>query len=490
MYLMMGLFSMSSAAQEQTGDREPYAAGKFYIDNPVELREQLGELFKKARPKQDDHVRAIIVPHAGYVFSGEVAASGFNQIPENANYDNVFVMASSHREAFKGASIYAKGDYITPLGKVRVNKKLAEELIRDNDIFSFQASAHKYEHSLEVQLPFLQYHLKNDFQIVPIVAGTQKLQDCAEIADALRPYFNENNLFVISTDFSHYPAYEDAKQIDSLTAAAITKNSVDALEQTLSANSSKNIDNLATSLCGWSSVFALLNLTRNQENLVYEDLQYMNSGDQAYGDKQQVVGYYSIAVYEKKKKDQEFELSAEDKKRLLSIARKTIKSYITEGNTPDIKHEEMTENLRMPLGAFVTLHKDGELRGCIGRFQPEEPLYAVVQQMAIAAATQDRRFSKVEADELKDIEIEVSVLTPMKRIDSIDEIELGKHGIYIKKGYASGTFLPQVADKTNWTLEEFLGHCAKDKARIGWKGWKNAEIYIYEALIFKEGQFD
>lgn len=488
MILMMGLFSMNSAAQGNAGDREPYAAGKFYTDNPVELKKQLGELFNRASPKQHDLLRAIIVPHAGYVFSGEVAASGFNQIPEDAKYENVFVIASSHREAYKGASIYSQGDYLTPLGIVKVSTELAKELITENDIFSFQNSAHTHEHSLEVQLPFLQYHLKNDFKIIPIVVGTQKMRDCEEIANALRPYFNENNLFVISTDFSHYPAYEDAKRIDSLTAEAIAKNSVDALKKTLGTNRSKNINNLATSLCGWSSVFSLLYLTRDDENLTYDKLQYMNSGDQVYGDKQQVVGYYSIAVYEKKKNEREFGLSADEKKRLLAIARKTIEVYIAEGNIPDVNPEQTSANLRMPLGAFVTLHKDGELRGCIGRFQPEEPLYAVVQQMAVAAATQDKRFSKVEKEELADIEVEISVLTPMKKIKTIDEIELGRHGIYIKKGYASGTFLPQVADKTNWTLEEFLGHCARDKARIGWKGWKNADIYIYEALIFSEGQ--
>jgi len=126
------------------------------------------------------------------------------------------------------------------------------------------------------------------------------------------------------------------------------------------------------------------------------------------------------------------------------------------------------------------------LRGCIGRFNPELPLFKVVQNMAVAAGTQDYRFPKVQPDELADIEFEISVLSPMKKIESIDEIELGRHGIYIKKGSSSGTFLPQVARHTGWTLEEFLGHCARDKARIGWEGWKDAEIFIYEAFVFSE----
>ena len=146
----------------------------------------------------------------------------------------------------------------------------------------------------------------------------------------------------------------------------------------------------------------------------------------------------------------------------------------------------MTKTLKKSCGAFVTLHKEGKLRGCIGRFVADEPLYEIVQKMSVAAATEDRRFPVVESNELKELDLEISVLTPLKKIDSIDEIEMGKHGIYIKKGFASGTFLPQVAIETGWTKEEFLGYCARNKAGLGWDGWKDADIYIYEALVFDE----
>jgi AmmeMemoRadiSam system protein A len=140
--------------------------------------------------------------------------------------------------------------------------------------------------------------------------------------------------------------------------------------------------------------------------------------------------------------------------------------------------------LKTNCGAFVTLNKNHRLRGCIGRFDATEPLYQVVQQMAVASATQDSRFTPVTKDEMQEIEVEISVLTPMTPIQSIDEIVLGKHGICIKKGNRTGTFLPQVATETGWTLEEFLGHCSRDKAGLGWDGWKEAEIFIYEALVF------
>ena len=151
-----------------------------------------------------------------------------------------------------------------------------------------------------------------------------------------------------------------------------------------------------------------------------------------------------------------------------------------------VDESELTDVTKSECGAFVTLHKDGALRGCIGRFVANEPLYTIVQKMAIAAATEDNRFPTVKQDEISEIDIEISVLTPLKKIESIDEIEMGRHGIYIKKGFTTGTFLPQVAIETGWTKEEFLGYCARNKAGIGWDGWKDADIYIYEALVFGE----
>ena len=135
-------------------------------------------------------------------------------------------------------------------------------------------------------------------------------------------------------------------------------------------------------------------------------------------------------------------------------------------------------------GAFVSLHKHGRLRGCIGHFGEAVPLHEIVAAMARAAAFEDPRFMPVSKDELDDIDIEISVLTPMRRIQSLDEFELHRHGIYIKKGRRSGTFLPQVADEVNWTKEEFVGHCSQDKAGLGWDGWRDAELYVYEAIVF------
>ena len=489
-------------SSKELKDREPVVAGQFYPGRSDELNAELIKLFSEAEPKKTKgEVMAIVAPHAGYVFSGEVAASSFNQINPKKTYDIIFVIGSSHRIAFEGASIYNKGNYKTPLGTVNVDLKTANNLINKNDVFKYRPDAHEYEHSLEVQLPFLQHIMETEFKIVPIVLGTQDPESCKKIASALAPYFNTNNLFVISTDFSHYPPYEDACKVDNLTASAIISNNPDELLKTLKKNSQMNISNLATSLCGWTSVLTLMYITADIPGIKYFPIEYKNSGDALYyGDKTRVVGYYSIVVVkeesettmsateasEDNRKKKDFELTAEDKKTLLEIARTTVEEYIENREIPPVNAKGFSENLLAMTGAFVTLHEKGNLRGCIGRFEPDIPLYKVVQEMAASSATRDFRFTPVKPDELDDIDIEISVLTPLKKINSIDEIELGKHGIYIKKGYSTGTFLPQVATQTGWGLEEFLGHCSRDKAGIGWDGWKNADIYTYEAIIFSE----
>ena len=207
---------------------------------------------------------------------------------------------------------------------------------------------------------------------------------------------------------------------------------------------------------------------------------YQNSGDIDNHDHSRVVGYHSFAIL--RQPQSEFSLSAEDKRQLKQIALQSIKDSLD--GKPIAQQTIRSSALKSKCGAFVSLHKYGRLRGCIGHFGEDFPLHEIVARMARAAAFEDPRFMPVTSDELADIDIEISVLTPMRRIQSIDEFQLHRHGIYIKKGYHSGTFLPQVADEVNWTKEEFLGHCAQDKAGIGWDGWRDAELYVYEAIVF------
>ncbi len=181
-----------------------------------------------------------------------------------------------------------------------------------------------------------------------------------------------------------------------------------------------------------------------------------------------------------------FQLTEIDKQTLLRLAREKLSAHFG-FDLPQPSHEtQYSEALNTSCGLFVSLHLGSELRGCIGTFKANNPLYQSVQDMALSSAFNDYRFEPLTREELPEITIEISVLTPLKKIKSIDEVELGKHGIYISDGSRSGTFLPQVASQTGWTKEEFLGHCSRDKAGLGWLGWQKAELYVYEAIVFSE----
>ena len=489
--VMVNLCASRVFTQEVQKTRKPYAAGRFYSDNPDELKNQLQQMFSKSDKESDRTTPlAIVVPHAGYVFSGEVATAAYDRIVPNRKFDRIFIIGSSHSIDFSGASVYCSGDFETPLGTVKVDQALAKQLVASNQILKDYPEAHAKEHSIEVQLPFLQVHMKTDFVIVPIIIGGASTETPKKLAEILKPYLNEKNLFVISSDFSHYPEYEDAKKADRATAEAIQTNQPSKLIAALDKNDAKNIPGLATSLCGWTSVLTLLYMTEQMPDLKIDLIQYKNSGDSSYGGKDRVVGYYAISFSQAKSENpaDQFSISEEDKKYLLKLARETIVQFVTKGTTPEVDATKLSSTLNTPCGAFVTLNKSHVLRGCIGRFEPDMPLWKVVELMAVASATQDYRFDKVEPNELSLIKIEISVLTPLKRIKSIDEFILGKHGIYIKDGNSHGTLLPQVAEKSGWSKEEFLGHCAKDKTGIGWHGWKKAELYTYEALVFGEDE--
>jgi AmmeMemoRadiSam system protein B/AmmeMemoRadiSam system protein A len=467
--------------------RQPAYAGTFYPASPRELREDLEEYFAQASPARlEGRVRTLIVPHAGYDYSGVVAASGYKSIPKDAQYKNIFIIASSHREQFNGASVYAAGNYLTPLGEARVNREIARQLIETNRSIQYLPKAHDREHSIEVQIPFIQYHFTETPAIVPIVMGTSSLAAARDLATALLPWFTPENLFIISSDFSHYPSYKDAQRIDQLTGKAIVTKDPEVFYSTLRKNSGEGVKNLATPCCGWSSILTMLYMADRKEEIEMSPVLYRNSGDSPIGDKDRVVGYWAIAGYEKSPALISFDLEDEEKLKLLAISRSTLETYLHSGTLAEVSNSELTGTLRQPAGAFVSLYMGGRLRGCIGNFTPDKPLYMVVQEMTLAAALNDRRFAPVEASELEYISIEVSVLTPLQKIGSIEEFQLGKHGIYMTKGGKSGTFLPQVAQSTGWSAEEFLGHCARDKAGMGYEEWKEADLYVYEAIVFGE----
>jgi AmmeMemoRadiSam system protein B/AmmeMemoRadiSam system protein A len=478
-------FVMSSDKKSDDKIRPMAVAGSFYPAQKQELQDELFQYFKSASTiyVPDSKLAAIIVPHAGYIFSGQVAATAFAQISPNAHYDHIFLLGPAHKAFVDGASINSGFDfYQTPLGKVPVDTKLCQLLINKYSFFNCTPNAHKQEHCIEVQLPFLQSRLKETPPIVPIIIGTESTDTLRDISKALQPYFNEHNLFVISSDFSHYPNYNDAIKADSSTGSAIEKGSPTEFIRALAQNRNANIKNLVTSACGQAGIYILLSMLENNDFNI-KHLDYKNSGDSPYGNHNEVVGYHSFAIYRPETK---FILSSNDRKTLLSLARQAIEKRLSGNEQAKIDTTTISTVLKEHCGAFVTLRRSNKLRGCIGRFGEKEPLFQVVIEMAVAAAFEDRRFSPLEAAELPETNIEISVLTPLKRIYSPNEFQLGKQGIYILKGNCGGTYLPQVAEETGWTKEQFLEHCAQEKAGLKPNEWRTAQLYTYEAIVFHE----
>ena len=482
-------------------NREPVVrpatqANRFYTGDARELSKEVDSLLALHRGETIfNNVAALIVPHAGYYFSGNVAAAAYMAIPRDKQYKRIFLLGPSHHEWLDGASVNTEADYYaTPLGQVKVDRETAVALTAADSVFRYEPRAHDREHCLEVQLPFLQRRFGNGKStqtsedsvpsIVPIIISTNDFQKLKRIAEALKPYLTEENLFIVSSDFSHYPKYEDACKVDALTGKAVESGDVEQFIAALEENARSGVRNLATSACGELAIATLLMMIDSTYEVMH--LMYQNSGDAEESDHSRVVGYHAFAIVRngRARTDADFSLSEDEKRMLKDIALTSIKDSLD--GKPISHHSPLTSHLSEKCGAFVSLHKHGRLRGCIGHFGEDVPLHEIVAEMARAAAFEDPRFMPVTADELADIDIEISVLTPMRRIQSLDEFELHRHGIYIRKGYRSGTYLPQVADEVNWTKEEFVSHCAQDKAGIGWDGWKDAEteLYVYEAIVF------
>jgi MEMO1 family protein len=277
--------------------RLPAVAGAFYPASAKDLDEELCHLFETAKPFSVTDVAALIVPHAGYVYSGEVAASAYAKLDGQKAYRNVFIIGPSHQKYFRGVSIYPKGSYMTPLGEVSINEETTAGLIQKHRFIYYDAEADVAEHCLEVQLPFLQHSLKKDFQIVPLIIGTNDPSLCKKLAEALDPWFNDDNLFIISSDFSHYPSAANALTFDRETAEAIIARDPEKLRKQCDRRKRVFPANTQTALCGESAVQTLLYLTREKDDISFEKVLYRNSGDYIYGNKSRVVGYWSIAIY-------------------------------------------------------------------------------------------------------------------------------------------------------------------------------------------------
>lgn len=477
------IFQKRKKMENKILKREPAVAGQFYPEKKEDLERIIDEYLEKADPPETEgEILALILPHAGYQFSGKVAAFGFKKLV-GENIDTVILIGNSHYYQFDGISIFPEGFWETPLGKVKVDFDLAQEIKKESEKIFFDQNYHQKEHSLEVQIPFLQKVLK-DFKILPILLGNKNPKDYQILAEAISKNIKEKNVLLIaSSDLSHYPNYEDAKFVDQKVIDAILNGDVENFEKEILSLQKMKIENALTFACGQDSIKTVMLVAKKLGAKEIKLLKYANSGEVS-GDLSKVVGYSAIGFFGERRGSL---LNKKEKKVLLEIARKSLETFILEGKIPEFKVE--SPYLNQKLGAFVTIKKHGKLRGCIGTFSPTEiPLYQVVSQMAIAAGTEDLRFYPVQKEELKELEYEISVLSNLEEIEDWQKIEIGKHGVVIRVGGRSGTFLPQVATEQNWDLKTFLKMLCLEKLGLEKDCYKrkDAKIYVFTAQVFGE----
>jgi len=456
--------------------RKPAVAGTFYPADPVKL-EQVVDGFLSASPKMSEQGQlvALIVPHAGYAFSGAVAGMGFKQL-EGSGIKTVILAGPSHKFALRGASVYTGDSYATPLGDEWVDTGLAKSFLDPKDLVVNEPRAHEQEHSLEVEVPFLQRALP-DAKIVPIVVGSADKPMLDSLSAAIARRIEKDGgktIMVVSTDWSHYHDYDTAVKMDGLGIETVK----DLSSFELMARSQEG----RIELCGIYPAMLAMDVANRLGADTVSVFGHANSGD-ATGDRSRVVGYASIGIY-RTGAGKTPELSRAERDELLAIARTTVEEYVQTGEAGKIEPQSPGLNIRR--GAFVTPKEEGMLRGCVGNFFSDGTLVATVQDMAVNASSRDHRFRPVTKDELPHIKIEISVLSPLRKIASVDEIKVGRDGLYIVKGRFAGVLLPQVPVEQGWDRATFVEQTCR-KAGLPPDAWRQgADLYTFTADVFGE----
>lgn len=475
---------MEETMNVEQGDRRreakvrPMAAGSsgFYPTEPENLRQMLDRFLEVANGHSTrDRIEALICPHAGYVYCGQVAAYAYANLV-GRHYDTVVILGPSHYVAVEGAAVSLADYFATPLGDVPVDTDACRWLIENVEGVVDSDDAHAQEHSIEVQLPWLQMVL-NGFKIVPITLGMPSIDMTQRLGAALKQIgANREMLIIVSTDLSHYHTHESASMMDRRAIDAIMAFDTGSLYQQLLENT--------VELCGGAAVLTMMQAITGHEDLQIDFLSYEDSGA-ITGDRDHVVGYAALLIQSPLQSKQGTGLDEQEKAELLGIARSSIEKAINNEEL-DVP-ESLSTRLSEKSGAFVTLKLNNELRGCIGYIAPVFSLAETVQKAAVAAALEDPRFPAVTAEEMSGITIEISALTPLEPVTDREHIEIGHHGLYLEKGPYKGLLLPQVAMELGCSRDEFLDQtCIKAGLTPGAWQEPDANIFCFSAEVFGE----
>lgn len=506
--------------------REVRFAGTWYEDDQKKLSDQVQEYLGSARevisinpcdksfsnnPQPADNLLALVVPHAGYMFSGSTAAFAYEFARANKKPKRVFLLGPSHYVGFQGIALSGFNSFATPLGDLEVDSQCVKEL-SGYAFFDYRDEVHQKEHSLELQLSFIKQAF-GDVKLVPLIVGVlNEESELALAAQILKRYIGPDDLIVVSSDFTHYgPRYDyvpfESDHINKVKQ--LDENAFSFIRDVDLPGFIDFHDRTGCTICGFHPCSLLLAMLPSQAKATL--LRYGTSLDTYKEDDSNSVSYLSLVLtsdgqedgwLEKEHRPKEELLSQKDKESLLLLARKTLESSTNNEELPSIKSLgiELTENLKESLGVFVTLFKkldapvskrgprsDKELRGCIGYIWPIKPLYLAVIDNAIGSSQKDHRFPRVGSDELSKIQIEISVLTPLRRVQSVEDIEIGVHGIVFYHGNCQSVFLPHVATEFGWSKEETLIQLSL-KAGLGSTAWKDkeAQFDVFESIMFEE----
>jgi AmmeMemoRadiSam system protein B/AmmeMemoRadiSam system protein A len=475
-------------------------AGRWYSADAEALRGQIGGFFQRANVRAKDNVIGLILPHAGYQYSGQTAAYGLKRTGKK--YRRVVVIGPSHRVNMPGVlSVPAATHYKTPLGQVPLDREFIAKL-KENRIFQTVPQAHEYEHSVQIELPLLQY-TQPDFKLVPIVAGYCSLEQINSAADTLNSVVDDDTLVVASSDFVHYGSDYGYVPFRENIPDQIKKLDMGSYEYIANLDPKGFVEyrqRTGATICGYIPVAILLAMCEKPSKA--QLLKYTTSGE-IVSDFTNSVSYLSVAIYgkwqeknkwqEKSKMNEEIQtekLSKADKEELLKLARQALEFYLKQKKAPRVSDlsVQLSPAMERQGAAFVTLKKHGMLRGCIGDILPRGPLCESIIRNAINAGVNDYRFPTVTGNECAELTFEISALTVPKLVASADEIRIGIDGVILKKQGRSAVFLPQVAPEQGWDVAQMLTHLSV-KAGLPADAWKQgAEFLVFQAEVFGENE--